>query len=124
MLNLEAYGYDEKQVFFYDYDTKRIQQGDAGSHLQTLKEVIETIKRDSASQGGKQKIYLFCCFCLGGIAPSSRESVVRCCDPSSIDAALPGTIWLQIGRASEQMSPLPGPEGTMEVVPDSSGEGS
>ena len=91
VLNLEAYE-DTAPVFYYDYETKRIQQGDAGSHLQTLKDVIETIKRDSASQGGKQKMYLFCCFCLGGIAPTSRESVVRCCEPSSIDVELPGKI--------------------------------
>ena len=92
VLDLESYGDDKKPVFYYDTDLRLIQSGEAGSHLQTLKEVIETIKRDSASQGGKQKIYLFCCFCLSGIAPSSRESVVRCCEPSSIDVELPGKI--------------------------------
>lgn len=90
VLNLEEYHDDPQPVFYYDTRMKLIQPGVAGSHVQTLKDAIEIIKRDAASQGGKQKIYLFCAFCLSGISPNSRESVIRCCDPSSIDATLPG----------------------------------
>lgn len=74
-------------VPFYCYDTHKILDATVRKEMSCLRDAIDIIKRDA---GSGNKIYIFCNFCLGGVAPESLAKVRRCCDPSSIDAALPG----------------------------------
>ena len=93
VFDLEASG-NNKQIFWYDFGTfakpvNKIVTGTVQGEMSSLRDSIEIIKRD-AGLSGRGKIYIFCTFCLGGMAPISFDKVRRCCDPSSIDAALPG----------------------------------
>lgn len=90
VFDLQSHG-NNKQIFWYDFGTfakpvNKITTGTVQGEMSSLRDAIEIIKRDA----GRGKIYIFCTFCLGGMAPISFDKVRRCCDPSSIDGALPG----------------------------------
>jgi hypothetical protein len=77
---------DETVVLnWYNFSKGRICDGRTNSEIGTLRDAIEVIKRDASFQGGKQKIYIFCIFCLGEFAPISLDKVRKCCDQSSLD---------------------------------------